>query len=100
MLKEDWGIDIGILLPNYQNNEGSFLLYRYENHLLNRAGEFEGEEQDLIVEMMRILRNHTKKEKKEMEELEKDMRRFVGLVNPFKNRYLLFTRCKNYMQNN
>ena len=69
-------------------------MHRYENHLFNGAGSLDGQEEDLIIEMVKILRNHTKKEKKAMEELEKDIRRFVGLANPFKNRYMLFTRCK------
>jgi len=92
-LQKKWNIDTNVLLPCYQNKENSYLLHLYDNHLFNVAGEFSQEEKDLIVDMVKLLRNKTKADRQKFEDFEKDIRNFAQLTNPFKNRYQLFHKC-------
>ena len=88
-----WNIDTNLLFPVYQNSENSYILQRYENYLYNISGEFTQDETDLTVDMVKILKTHTKKDKKQIEIFEKSIRDFTQLVNPFHNRYNLFEKC-------
>ena len=88
-----WTIDTKVLLPCYQNKENGYLLHLYENHLFNVAGELTNDEKDLIVEMVKLLRDKTKVDRTKFADFEKAIRNFAQLANPFKNRFSLFHKC-------
>lgn len=88
-----WTIDTKVLLPCYQNKENGYLLHLYENHLFNVSGELTNDEKDLIVEMVKLLRDKTKVDRTKFADFEKAIRNFAQLANPFKNRFSLFHKC-------
>lgn len=73
-------------------------MHLYENHLFNVAGELTNDEKDLIVEMVKLLRDKTKVDRAKFADFEKAIRNFAQLANPFKNRFSLFHKCIDFLK--
>lgn len=80
-------------MPFYQNKETNYLLHHYENYLFNDSGRLNSEDIDLVSEMSKILKTHSKSDRKESEYFDNSMKSFINLANPFPKRYALISKC-------
>lgn len=92
-MKEKWGIDTNILMPNYQNKEPNYLLHLYQNYIFNDSGKFNEEDIELISAMVKIGKSHSKNDLKETQSFEESMKNFIQLSNRLPFRYPIILKC-------